>query len=65
MPESAVHKRHPSLHFELYRIEGSLEEINVAVVGGDDEVAFGPLGVFVSADHKFEVSRRQIPNGNA
>lgn len=25
-----------------------------AVVGGDDEVAVGPLGVFVSADEKFQ-----------
>ena len=25
-----------------------------AVVGGDDEVAVGPRGIFVSADQKFE-----------
>jgi hypothetical protein len=44
----------PSLDFELHCVEGSLEEMDGAVVGGDDEVAVGPLGVLVSADEKFE-----------
>jgi hypothetical protein len=28
--------------------------MDVAAVGGDDEVAVGPLGVFVSADKKLQ-----------
>ena len=28
--------------------------MNRAVVGGDDEVAIGPLGIFVSAGQEFE-----------
>jgi hypothetical protein len=43
-----------SLHFEPDSIEGRLQEMDGAVVGGDDEVAVGPLGVFVSADEKLQ-----------
>ncbi len=42
----------PSLDFELHSVEGSLEEMDVAVVGGDDEIAVDPCGVFVSADEE-------------
>jgi hypothetical protein len=28
--------------------------MNLPAVGGDDEVAVGPCGVFISADEKFE-----------
>ena len=31
-----------------------MEEMDGAVVGVDDELAVGPLGVFVSADQKFQ-----------
>ena len=31
-----------------------MQEMDGAVVGGDDEVAIGPLGTFVSADQEFE-----------
>jgi len=39
----------PSLHFELDCVEGGLQKMDGAVVGGDDEVAVGPLGVLGSA----------------
>jgi hypothetical protein len=43
----------PSPHFELDRIEHRLQQMDVAVVGGDDdEVASGPARVFKSADEK-------------
>ena len=42
------------LHLELHRIERSLQQMDGAVVGGDDEVAVGPLRIFVSADEQFE-----------
>jgi len=44
----------PSLHLELDGVEGGLQEMDVAVVGGDDEVAIGPFGLLVSADEEFE-----------
>jgi hypothetical protein len=44
----------PSLHFELHCVEGSLQEMDGAVVGVDDELAVGPLGIFVSADEKLQ-----------
>ena len=43
-----------SLHFEPHSVEGSLQEMDGAVVGVDDELAIGPLGVFVSADQKLQ-----------
>lgn len=53
--ESATHHSGvPPLHFELHSIEGNLQEMDGAVVGVDDELAIGPLGVFVSADQKFQ-----------
>lgn len=36
--------------FDLDGVEDSLEEMDVAMVGVDDEFAIGPLGGFVSAD---------------
>jgi hypothetical protein len=48
------HSSAPALHFEADSVEGSLQEMDEAVVGGDDEVAVGPLGVFISADQKFQ-----------
>jgi len=44
----------PSLDFELDGVKGSLQQVNGAVVGGDDEIAVGPLRIFVSADEEFE-----------
>jgi len=44
----------PSLHFEPDSVEGSLQEMDGAVVGVDDEFAVGPVGVFVSADQKLQ-----------
>ena len=46
--------REPPLAFELDGVESSLQEMDGAVVGGDDEVAVGPLGIFVSADQKLQ-----------
>ena len=51
---SAACCRAPSLAFELDGIESSLQQMDGAVVGGDDEVAVVPVGVFVCADEKFE-----------
>jgi hypothetical protein len=51
---SATHASFPSLHFEAHRIERSLQQMNRAVVGVDDELAVGPVGIFVSADQKFQ-----------
>ncbi len=42
----------PALHFELHRIEGGLQEMNVGPVTSDHEFPIGPLGIFVSADQK-------------
>lgn len=47
----------PSLHFEPHSVEGSLEQMNRAVVGIDDELAIRPLGVFVNADQKLQGKR--------
>jgi hypothetical protein len=44
----------PSLHFEPHRIESSLEKMDGAVVGVDDEFAVEPVRVFVSADQKLQ-----------
>ncbi len=53
--ESATHHSGaPSLHFELDRVEGSLQQMDGAVVGVDDELASRPLGIVVSADQKFQ-----------
>jgi hypothetical protein len=53
--ESATHYGGATpLHFELDGVGGGLQEMDVAVVGGDDEVAVGPLRIFVSADQEFE-----------
>ena len=60
MPETLPRQRPsesgqlPSPHFEPHSIEGSLQEMNGAVVGVDDELAVRPLGVFVSADQKLQ-----------
>jgi hypothetical protein len=43
-----------ALHFEPHSVEGSLQQMNRAVVGVDDEFAVRPFGVFVSADQKFQ-----------
>ena len=43
-----------ALDLELDGVEGGLQEMDGAVVGGDDEVAIGPLRLFVSADEQFE-----------
>ena len=45
---SATHHSAPSLHFELHSVEGGLQEMDGAVVGIDDELAIGPLGVLVA-----------------
>lgn len=42
----------PSPHFELGSVEGGVEEMDVAVVGMDDELAVRPVRVLVSADQK-------------
>ena len=42
----------PSPHFELDGVEGSLQKMDLPVVGGDDEVAVGPIGVLGSADQE-------------
>jgi hypothetical protein len=42
----------PSLRFEPDRIKRSLQQMDGAVVGVDDELAVRPLGMFVSADQK-------------
>jgi hypothetical protein len=44
----------PSPHFEPDSVEGSLQQMDGAVVGVDDEFAIVPVGVFVSADQKFQ-----------
>lgn len=44
----------PSLHFELDCVESSLQQMDVAMVSGDDEVAVGPLRVFISADQNLQ-----------
>lgn len=52
---NGVAKQLPSLlHFEPHSVEGGLQQIDVVVVGGDDEVAIGPVGVLVSADQQFQ-----------
>jgi hypothetical protein len=38
----------------IHRIESSLQQMNRAVVGVDDELAVGPIGIFVSADQKLQ-----------
>lgn len=44
-----------SLHFEPHRIERSLQQMDGAMVGVDDELAiFRPIRVFGSADQKFQ-----------
>ena len=53
IPESAVLYA-SSLHFELDGVEGGLQQVNGTVVGGDHQLAIGPLGIFVSADQEFE-----------
>jgi hypothetical protein len=51
----------PSFHFELDSIEGRLQEMDVAPIASDDELAIGPRGVFVSADvHETIVSHARI-----
>ncbi|WP_155121175.1 hypothetical protein [Bryobacter aggregatus] len=40
--------------FERDGIEDGLHELDVAVVGVDDELAIAPLGIFVSADQEFQ-----------
>lgn len=50
--ESAAHHNAPALSFELHCVETRLQEMDGAVVGVDDELATGPLGIFVSADQK-------------
>ena len=52
--ESATHHDGPALHFQLRRIERSLQEMDVAVVGLHHQLAIGPLGMFVSADQQFQ-----------
>jgi hypothetical protein len=42
------------LHFELHGIDGGLQKMDVAVVGGDDELAITPRGILVSADQKLQ-----------
>jgi len=42
------------LHFELDGVEGSLEQMDGAVVGVDHQLSARPLGIFVSADEEFE-----------
>ena len=44
----------PSPHFELDGVEGRFQQMDGAVVGGDDEVAVRLFGIFVSADQKFQ-----------
>ena len=44
----------PALHFEPDSVEGSLQEMDGAVVGVDDELAVGPVRIFVSADQKLQ-----------
>ena len=44
----------PFLHFELDGVEGSLEQMDGAVVGVDHQLPIGPLRIFVSADEEFE-----------
>jgi hypothetical protein len=41
-----------SLRFELHGVGDGLQKVDVAEVGGDDEVAVGPLGILMSADEK-------------
>ena len=43
----------PGLHFELDGVEDGLEEMDGVVVGVDDELAVGPIRIFMSADQKF------------
>ena len=43
-----------SPHFELDGVEGGLQEMDGAVVASDHQLAIGPLGIFVSADQKFQ-----------
>ena len=52
--ESATPHNSPSLHFELDGVEGSLEQMNRAVVGVDDELAIQPVRVLGSADQKLQ-----------
>ena len=52
--KSATHHNATSLHFEPDRIKRSLQQMNGAVVGVDDEFAIVPVGVFVSADQEFQ-----------
>ena len=54
LSDQKTRHRIPALHFELDGVEGGLQEMDGAVVGGDDEVAIGPLRIFESADQKFE-----------
>ncbi len=53
-PPLATHHSAPSLHFELHRIERSLKEMDRTWVGSDHQFSVGPLGIFVSADQKFQ-----------
>ena len=46
--------REPPLAFELDGVEGGLQEMDGAVVSVDDELAVGPVRIFVSADQKFQ-----------
>jgi hypothetical protein len=56
LTQSATHNA-PSLHFELDGIKRSLQEMNGAEVGGDDELAAVPIGVCMSADQEFQGKR--------
>ena len=54
-PVTASNSRQlPPLHFELDSVESSLQQMNVAVVGIDHQLAVGPVGIFVSADQEFQ-----------
>ena len=53
-PPSAAQLSITALDFELHRIEGGLGKMKRAVVSVDDELAIGPLGIFVSADQKLQ-----------
>jgi hypothetical protein len=44
----------PSLYFEPDSVKRSLQEMDGAVVGVDDELAIVPVRVFVSADQKLQ-----------
>lgn len=63
MVRSAADRSAPSLAFELDSVEGGLEEMDVAVVGVDNELAVAPGRILVSTDQQCqgELMHHKIP----